>query len=96
MKKIFLVLAVISFALLICIRPGMAENMGNKVCPITGEKIDEKNKSTYEHEGKTYNFCCPMCIDEFKKDPAKYIEKVEKEVEAESAPSHEVHGGHHH
>ena len=34
---------------------------------------------TYEYEGKIYNFCCPMCIGEFKKDPQKYIDIIEKE-----------------
>jgi len=79
MKKVFLVLVIIGFSLLIGIRPGMAENVGNKVCPVTGEKIVENAKETYEHEGKIYNFCCPMCIDDFKNNPEKYVEKVEKE-----------------
>jgi len=61
-----------------------AENAGNRVCPVSGEKIDEETKATYEYEGKIYNFCCPMCIDEFKKDPQKYINKVEEELRAES------------
>ena len=52
---------------------------GNTVCPVSGEKIDEKAKATYEYEGKAYNFCCASCIDEFKKDPAKYIKKIEAE-----------------
>ncbi|HLD82427.1 MAG TPA: YHS domain-containing protein [Candidatus Omnitrophota bacterium] len=56
---------------------------GNKICPVSGEKIDEKSKETYEYKGKIYNFCCPACIDEFKKDPEKYIKKVEEELEAE-------------
>lgn len=57
-----------------------AKDAGNKICPVSGERIDEKNKATYEYEGKIYNFCCAMCIDEFKKDPAKYIKKVEEEL----------------
>ena len=61
-----------------------AVNVGNKICPVSGEKIDEKTKTTYEYEGKTYNFCCAECIDEFKKDPAKYIKKVDEELQAES------------
>ena len=58
---------------------------GNKVCPVSGDKIDEKLKATYEYEGKIYNFCCAMCIDEFKKDPEKYIKKVEEEMQKEKA-----------
>lgn len=59
-------------------------NVGNKICPVSGEKIGEKTKATYEYEGKIYNFCCTMCIDSFKKDPQKYIKKVEEEQQSES------------
>ncbi len=54
-------------------------DVSNKMCPVSGDKIDEKTKATYAYEGKIYNFCCPMCIDEFKKDPKKYTDIVEKE-----------------
>ena len=56
-----------------------AVEIGNKICPVTGEKIDEKTKATYEYEGKIYNFCCAMCVDTFKEDPEKYIKVIEKE-----------------
>ena len=59
-----------------------ATSLGNAICPVTGEKIDEKTKATYEYQGKIYNFCCAMCIDEFKKDPEKYIKEVEEELQA--------------
>lgn len=55
--------------------------MGNKICPVSGEKIEEKLKATYEYDGKVYNFCCISCIEEFKKDPGKYIEKVNEELQ---------------
>ena len=54
---------------------------GNKICPVTGEKIDETTKVTYEYKGNVYNFCCPMCIDKFKKEPQKYIDKVNQELQ---------------
>jgi|GEM_PF-1220717 len=57
-----------------------AVNVGNKICPVTGDKIDDKNKVTYEFQGKIYNFCCPGCIEPFKKDPQKYIRKVTEEL----------------
>jgi len=59
-----------------------AVNVGNKICPVSGEKIIEETKATYEYKGKVYNFCCAMCIDTFKKDPQKYIKKVEEELQA--------------
>jgi YHS domain-containing protein len=47
----------------------------NKVCPVSAKKIDERTKVTYQYEGKAYNFCCGSCVEEFKKDPEKYIKK---------------------
>jgi len=78
-----------------------AVDAGNKICPISQEAIDEKLKSVYEYEGKIYNFCCAMCIDDFKKDPEKYISKIEeektKEAAAENAPHPQEEGpGHMH
>lgn len=58
-----------------------AVEVGNKICPVSGEKIEEKAKAAYEYEGKVYNFCCEMCIEEFKKEPQKYIDKVEEELQ---------------
>ncbi|MDD5565663.1 MAG: YHS domain-containing protein [Candidatus Omnitrophica bacterium] len=74
-----------------------AEEAGNAICPVSGEKIDEKLKATYEYEGKIYNFCCTSCIEEFKKDPQKYIKKMEQQKEEqnkagnEKEPSSEIH-----
>lgn len=61
-----------------------ATELNNKICPVSGEKIDEKTKVAYEYEGKIYNFCCQMCIDEFKNDPQKYIDKVKEELKGDS------------
>ena len=69
-----------------------AEEVGNKTCPVSGEIIDEENKVTYEYKGKIYNFCCSMCIEEFKKDPEKYLKELEK---AEESKGHEGHNEHH-
>jgi YHS domain-containing protein len=55
------------------------QNVGNKICPVSGDKIDGTATATYEYEGKIYNFCCPMCIDPFKKDPQKYIKKIQEQ-----------------
>ena len=53
-----------------------AVDIGNKICPVLGEPIDETSKATYEYKGKVYNFCCAGCIDAFKKEPQKYIDKI--------------------
>lgn len=67
------------------------QDIGNKICPVTGEKIDEKTKATYEYKGKIYDFCCPACIDEFKKDPDKYIKKVDEELKSASEAKSKEH-----
>ena len=53
-------------------------NVGNKFCPVTGEKVS--GSDTVEYQGKVYNLCCGMCKDTFLADPAKYMAKVEEEL----------------
>ena len=54
------------------------EDVGNEICPVSGEPIDKD--VSYVYEAKRYYFCCAMCIDEFKKNPEEYIKKVEEEL----------------
>ncbi len=58
---------------------GKANPAGKEVCPVSGEEIGKGTNITYEYKGKTYRFCCPSCLEEFKKDPDKYIEKMKKQ-----------------
>lgn len=45
------------------------------VCPVMGAK---NNPKLYvDHNGQRIYFCCPGCIDAFKKDPGKYLKKQE-------------------
>lgn len=55
-----------------------AVNVNNTICPVSGDKVDMKNPTTIEYDGKVYNLCCPACIKEFKKSPEEYIGKIEK------------------
>jgi YHS domain-containing protein len=48
------------------------EVSGNTICPVTGEKMDDKEKLTIKHDGQTVNLCCQYCVGEFKKNPEKY------------------------
>lgn len=76
----------------------MAESMDvdNKICPVSGEKIGSMGEGfKVVHEGKTYNLCCPGCEKQFKKDPEKYIEIINQELEKGEA-SEESHEGHDH
>ncbi len=49
-------------------------------CPIMGGKALPDVATI--HENKVYHFCCPACIDTFRKDPAAAISKIKdaKEV----------------
>ncbi len=46
-------------------------------CPVLSGKINEK--IFVDYQGKRIYFCCSGCIDEFKKDPEKYLKKMEAE-----------------
>ncbi len=61
--------------------------VGNKICPVSGEKIlapgekgDMGETVKYEYNGKIYNFCCGMCVRDFKKHPEKYSKIAEDEA----------------
>lgn len=55
--------------------------VGNKICPVSGEKVGEMGPPVkHEYNGKVYNFCCAMCPPKFDKDPAKYAKIAEDEV----------------
>jgi YHS domain-containing protein len=56
-------------------------DVGNKICPVTGEKVD--GNTFYTYNGKRYGFCCSMCPGIFAKDPAKYAAIAEKEASGE-------------
>ena len=54
-----------------------AVEVGNKICPVSKEKVPAPGEKTdmgvgpvrVEYKGKIYNMCCPMCVKDFKKDP---------------------------
>ena len=46
----------------------------NRKCPIGGEDIDPK--VTIVYDGKVIGFCCKDCIEEFQKNPDKYMKKL--------------------
>ena len=58
--------------------------IGNKICPISGEKVGGMGKvETVEYNGKVYNLCCAMCKKDFLKDPEAAIKKIEESMAAE-------------
>src|SRR3989338_8081476 len=54
-------------------------DVGNKMCPVSGDKVS--GKDFVEHQGKKYGLCCPMCAKDFKKDPQKYIARLNSKME---------------
>jgi YHS domain-containing protein len=71
----------------------------NKICPVMGGKTDKK--ISYQYKDKKYYFCCPECIEVFRKDPEKYIKKLNKKTGEENIKQHlsgdkQHHKGHHH
>ena len=56
-----------------------ADNTTNeqKTCPVMGGKIN--NDIYADYEDKRVYFCCEACVSTFKKDPAKYVTKLEDE-----------------
>ncbi len=48
------------------------------VCPVSGEPVSKDTNITYTYKGTVYRFCCPGCVEAFKKDPEKYIKNMEE------------------
>lgn len=52
-------------------------------CVVSGEKLGGMGKAyVFDYEGREIKLCCKSCEKDFKKDPAKYVKKIE---EAEKA-----------
>lgn len=67
---------------------GLALEKTQTTCPILGGKIDKKVHADYN--GKRVYFCCAGCIEQFKKEPDKYLKKLEAEgVVPEPTPASE-------
>ena len=56
-------------------QPSALLDVVNTLCLVSGKAVAAE-AGTYSHDGKTYGFCCKDCIDEFKKDPAKFAAKI--------------------
>ena len=47
-------------------------------CVVSGEKLGSMGKPfVYDHEGREVRFCCKNCVKDFKKEPAKYLKKLD-------------------
>jgi YHS domain-containing protein len=57
--------------------PGIGLADSQTSCPVMGGKIDPKIYTDYK--GERIYFCCTGCLEEFKKDPEKYMKKLHPE-----------------
>jgi|SRR5690348_9671857 hypothetical protein len=50
-----------------------------KTCVVSDEKLggDMGEPYVFTHNGQEIKLCCKSCLKDFKKDPAKYMKKVE-------------------
>lgn len=49
-----------------------------QTCVVSGEKLGDHGKPYhFTHEKKEVQLCCKACLKDFKKEPAKYMKKIE-------------------
>ena len=83
MKKAFLAAVLAGF----CVLGASADDKDAKVkpytlktCVVSDEKLGEMGKPyVFTHEGREIKLCCKNCLKDFKKDPKKYVKKIEEE-----------------
>lgn len=79
-------------------KPAAAPAYPLTTCVVSGETLGEMGAPVdyvYKEDGKPdrlVKFCCKMCMPKFKKDPAKYLSKLDA---AEAAPA-DPHAAHNH
>ncbi|HKA19394.1 MAG TPA: YHS domain-containing protein [Blastocatellia bacterium] len=53
------------------------KNVTNKMCPVSGGPVSEKFRT--EYKGQFVYVCCEGCLNEFNKDPEKFVAKMSRE-----------------
>jgi YHS domain-containing protein len=73
---------------LLAVGPALAadEAKPQTVCPVLGGKV---NKQVYmDYQGKRVYFCCQGCDAQFRKDPEKYMKKLQEQgITLEQCPA---------
>jgi YHS domain-containing protein len=50
-------------------------------CLVSGEKLGGMGDPVvYKHEGREIRFCCPACIETFKKNPAPFLAQLDQAI----------------
>jgi Cu+-exporting ATPase len=53
-----------------------SEPTGSAVDPVCGMTVDPATtRASCVHDGRTYYFCCPSCLQRFQADPQRYLDK---------------------
>ncbi len=85
--------------ILLAEEPAPAKPYPLDTCLVSGAKLGSMGEPpVIVHEGQEIKFCCSHCIEPFKKDPAKYLAKMEeaqKKAPATQPAEKESHGEHH-
>lgn len=78
--KSILSLLVILFAMTLIGGNGISQEEKKSetvVCPVSGETVLKSEAAgPYKYEGVDYYFCCNNCLNKFKENPQKYINKT--------------------
>jgi Cu+-exporting ATPase len=69
--------------------PATGNTSGGAVDPVCGMTVDAASPYRSSHAGREYVFCCDGCLDLFKADPERYVERA-------ASPAGHVHHGHTH
>jgi hypothetical protein len=58
-----------------------------KTCVVSDEKLggDMGEPYVFTHNGQEIKLCCKSCLKDFKKDPAKYMNKIEAAKKSDKA-----------
>jgi hypothetical protein len=50
-----------------------------KTCVVSGDKLGEMGKPyIFTNDNREIKLCCKSCLKDFKKEPAKYVKKIEE------------------
>ena len=63
------------FPMIAILLAGVALHGGALLCPVTGEPVAADSKMV-DVNGIRFRFCCPSCIEGFKKDPMGLLKKA--------------------
>ena len=59
--------------------------IAQKTCPVMGGPIDPS--IFLDYQGRRVYFCCQACQAEFKKNPDKYLQKLDEQPKAAQEPA---------